>query len=344
MNIYFITFVLFFNLLLAVPLFSQFPKDCSKLLKKEFSVSDIKDKPEEFMADFTTLVFCEFDSIDYQIFMGPNDDLMIFLQLLLSYLPDKEKNKNYKFRDVRDALQEFRKMDEYPKIREIVIARNEIFQRKASILNWEYDKGLLLKMGLKDDDVKGVYAIVKQNQLLSYQEVLRMYTDTLKAREDAIKRATEERKKQMMENNPGMEEWVSGLPAYKDLETGLAKASESSKPALLLFTGYGCVNSRIMESEILLDPEVLNYINTNFVFIVLVVDERSKIEEKDIYYSETLGRNVKYSGDRLLEIEMRDFKADTQPLFIILDSQKNEKARIGYTSKKIDFMGFLKTE
>ncbi|PKP20810.1 MAG: hypothetical protein CVU05_08250 [Bacteroidetes bacterium HGW-Bacteroidetes-21] len=331
------------SFLLAVEgLFSQNEKDCRAILKKEIRLSSIQSNPDEFNEDFRTLVFCEFDSIDYQIFMGPKGDMLLVAQALMKYMSDKEKKKRYTYKNLQDELQEFKQNDEYQKIRKIVIAQNELFQRKASIYNWEYDKELMLKMGFKENQIKDINAIVKQNQLLSYQEILKIYSDTINVRNEVAKIEQEKQKKKLMDENQGMKEWFSGLPAYMEYDLGLKEASKINKPILIYFTGYGCVNARQMESTILNDPEVLDYINSNFVFIVLFVDERTKLEESEIYFSESLNRNMKYAGDKNLEIEIRDFKMDSQPLFIHLDNQKKEIARIGYTRKQSDFISFLK--
>jgi hypothetical protein len=65
---------------------------CYELLDNEISTEVINDNPEEFALDVTSLFHCEFDPIDYDLFMGPEGNLGITGHSLIN-LAHNEKFK-----------------------------------------------------------------------------------------------------------------------------------------------------------------------------------------------------------------------------------------------------------
>ncbi|PID94751.1 MAG: hypothetical protein CSA95_02325 [Bacteroidetes bacterium] len=268
--------IIIFGLILSwTSLFGQTNKDCKLILKKEVSLNDLQENIDQFVIDFQTLIFCEFDSIDYQIFMGPQGNMPYLLQSFLAFGMNSEKEKEkFTFNDLKQIIGEFKQQAEYNQVRKVVEAKNEIVQRIAKTSDWNTDKELLMKMGFTKSNLDDIYAIIKENESTSYLDIFLIYSDTLLKRKKRQIAEKEVNDSKIKLENSGLQEWIKGLYAYKDYEIGLEKSKELKKPLLLYFNGYGCVNSRIVESEILLKAEIQNYINDNLIFVSLVVDER----------------------------------------------------------------------
>jgi hypothetical protein len=325
-------------------LLGQNNKDCKRILKKEFSFSDFQENMDEFVLDFKTLIYCEFDSIDYQIFMGPQGVMpMVFQSVIELGMKPEKKDKKFTFKDLKEQLMEFKKLEVYSQIRMVVEAKNEIIKRSASIKNWNTDKELLIKMGFDESHLNDIHTIVIENDSKPYSEIFKIFTDSIIAQKERQKIEKEIYDSKLKEENPGLEEWIKGLYVYKDYDLGLKKSKELNKPLLIYFNCYGCVNARRIEDKILLEPDIQNYINNKLILVNLFVDEKSKLNENEIYFSEVLKIDVKYTGQINLELEMKKFNSDIQPLFVLLDLNGNEISRIGYTNKLEDFKLFLKT-
>ena len=66
---------------------------------------------------------------------------------------------------------------------------------------------------------------------------------------------------------------------YTDYEAGMAAAKAAGKPALLDFTGFGCVNCRKMEAAVWTDPQVAEKISKDYILISLFVDDKTPLEK-----------------------------------------------------------------
>lgn len=325
-------------------LFGQTNKDCKQILKKEISLNDLQENIDQFVVDFQTLIFCEFDSIDYQIFMGPQGNMPLVAQSVLAFgMKPEKKEEKFTFSDLKETLEEFKQHPEYFQARKVVEAKNDIVQRIAKTSDWNTDEELLIKMGFTKSHLDDIYAIVKENESTLYSDIFLIYSDTLMARKERQVAEKELNDSKIELENPGLEEWIKGLYAYKDYELGLTKSKELNKPVLLYFNGYGCMNARRIESEILTNGEIQAFINNKLIFVSLIVDERVKLEDSEVYFSETLNKEVKTTGQKRLELEMKEFNSDRQPLFVMLDLTGKEISRIGYTNDLEEFDSFLRT-
>ena len=329
-------------LISVISSYGQSKTTCKQILKKKITVADFQENIDEFIENFQTLVYCEFDSIDYQIFMGPQGNMPLIAQSIIPLANNpNNKNEKFTFKDLRDRLIEFKQQEEYLIVLSIVQARNEIFQKEVILQNWENDKVLLSQMGFNEIQINEIYTIAVNNENKQYPEILLIYSESLATKKE--KQIAEERIRKIEQKvNPEMEEWIGGLYAYKDYYIGLKKSIELEKPALIYFNGYGCINSRAMEANILLKPEIKNYINENMILICLVVDDKTKLKESEIGYSDILGKNRIDIGNFNSEIEIKYYNSNSQPIFIKQDSDGIEISRIGYTKNIKEFEQFLK--
>ncbi len=338
--------IILIGLILSVSsLFGQANKDCKQILKKEFSLNDLRDdkKFEQFVIDFQTLIYCEFDSIDVQIFLGPQKSIPSIVRTLVLTVPElEEPDKKFTFNDIKQIIKASKKREEYVQGRRALEARNEIIQREAILENWNEDKELLIKMGLDKPYLDEIYALVRDYEPSLYSQILGIYGDTLRARKAKQKFKKKKRDALKQKGKPTTTKWGK-LIAYLSYKSGMEEARALNKPVFLYFNLYGAVRTREFEAHVMLAPKVESYIHDNFVFISLFVDERTKLNEDDMYFSKILNEKVIYTGQVKKEFEMQQFHSDEQPFFILLDVNGKEIARMGNTTDVEAFYNFLKT-
>ena len=131
---------------------------------------------------------------------------------------------------------------------------------------------------------------------------------------------------------------------FDDYETGMAYAAQTGKPVLLEFGGHGCVNCHKMDATVLADDRVKNLIEDDFVFIVLMVDERTKLPE--IIEVEDGGRNsrLRTIGDKWSYLQRHKFGTQSQPFYVVLDHQgKPLSPSHAYDESVENYIEFLQT-
>lgn len=108
------------------------------------------------------------------------------------------------------------------------------------------------------------------------------------------------------------------LEGYFDLKQALACAKQKNKPVFIDFTGHGCVNCREMEANVWSHPEVLKRLQNDFIVVALYVDDKTELPKDQWYVSEYDGREKKTIGKQNADLQVRQFKANAQPLYILL--------------------------
>ena len=100
----------------------------------------------------------------------------------------------------------------------------------------------------------------------------------------------------------------------------MAAARAEGKPAMIDFTGFGCVNCRKMEAAVWTDPQVQKLIEQNYVLISLYVDDKTPlpqpIEVTEVDGKKTTLRTV---GGKWSYLERTKIGANTQPFYVLLD-------------------------
>ncbi len=127
-----------------------------------------------------------------------------------------------------------------------------------------------------------------------------------------------------------------------DLNQTLEKAKHENKTVLLYFSSIACVNCRKMEEMINEDLKIKDAIFEEYIFITLMVDDRTPAEKE-------LWKQSKFSKDTLrtigelnnqLQIELT--KTGHQPYFAILTEDKKIVSTINFTEEKNDLLKFTK--
>ncbi len=134
-----------------------------------------------------------------------------------------------------------------------------------------------------------------------------------------------------------------GLNCFHDFEKGLAYAKEINKPIMLDFTGWGCVNCRKMEEQVWSDSRVLEILKNDVVLISLYVDERQQLPKEKQYISRITGKKVKTIGNKWSEFQVKYFKNNSQPQYIVLghNSMKPLIEPIAYDPNISKFVDWL---
>ena len=131
---------------------------------------------------------------------------------------------------------------------------------------------------------------------------------------------------------------------FDDYEAGMAYAAQTGKPVLLEFGGHGCVNCHKMDATVLTDERVQNLIEEDFVFIVLMVDERTRLPE--IIEVDEGGRNsrLRTIGDKWSYLQRHKFGTQSQPFYVVLDHQgKPLSPSHAYDESVENYIEFLQT-
>ncbi len=131
--------------------------------------------------------------------------------------------------------------------------------------------------------------------------------------------------------------------AFTDYEQGMAYAKLVNKPVLLDFTGFACVNCRKMEDYVWSDPTILSMLKGELVLISLYVDDKKELPENEQYISETTGKKIKTIGNKWSDFQMKNYHANAQPYYIILDKEEKRLSDpVGYTPNVEEYKEWLK--
>ncbi|MDR1747128.1 MAG: thioredoxin family protein [Tannerella sp.] len=107
---------------------------------------------------------------------------------------------------------------------------------------------------------------------------------------------------------------------YEDYDEGMAQARKAGKPALIDFSGYGCVNCRKMEAAVWTDPRAKALLEEKFILISLMVDDKSKLPAPVTVRENDKNRTLKSVGDKWSYLQRSKFGANAQPFYVILDA------------------------
>lgn len=131
---------------------------------------------------------------------------------------------------------------------------------------------------------------------------------------------------------------------YDDYELGMEYARKNNKPVIIDFSGFGCVNCRKMEASVWTDPRVKKILETDYVLITLMVDDKTKLPE--VIEVEENGRvtKLKTIGDKWSYLQRHKFGTNSQPYYITLDNNANPIGPSFAYNENIDkYLKFLNT-
>lgn len=108
---------------------------------------------------------------------------------------------------------------------------------------------------------------------------------------------------------------------YNNYEEGMEAAKRLGKPAMIDFTGFGCVNCRKMEASVWTDSKVNQIMNDDYVLITLYVDDKTPLPEKIKVIENGKERTLRTVGDRWSYLQRTKFGANAQPFYVLLDNE-----------------------
>ena len=131
---------------------------------------------------------------------------------------------------------------------------------------------------------------------------------------------------------------------FNDYEAGMAYAAQTGKPVLLEFGGHGCVNCHKMDAAVLADDRVKNLIEDEFVFIVLMVDERAKLPQVIEVQEGDRTSKLKTVGDKWSYLQRHKFGTQSQPYYVVLNHEGKPLSPSHAYDESIDnYVQFLET-
>jgi len=131
---------------------------------------------------------------------------------------------------------------------------------------------------------------------------------------------------------------------FDDFDAGMAYAQENHKPVLVDFSGYACVNCRKMEGAVFDTPAVRQIIESDYVLIKLMVDDKTPLAEP--YYETENGRRILIEtvGERWSFLQRYKFGTNQQPFYVILDNAGRPLApSVAYDEDVDKFVAWLKS-
>lgn len=131
---------------------------------------------------------------------------------------------------------------------------------------------------------------------------------------------------------------------YADYDLGMQEARRSGKPAMLDFSGFGCVNCRKMEQSVLSDTRVKEMIDEEYVLISLMVDDKTPLPEPLTVSENGKTVTLRTVGDKWSYLQRSKFGANAQPFYVLLDEDGHSLAgNRSYDEDVEAFLQFLQT-
>jgi thiol:disulfide interchange protein len=136
-----------------------------------------------------------------------------------------------------------------------------------------------------------------------------------------------------------------GITGFKDFYEGVAEAKKTGKPIMIDFTGWACVNCRKMEEQVWTRDDIYAVINDDYVLVSLYVDDREKLAPDTVFnYLKPTGgtKAIKTVGDKWATFQTVNFKNNSQPYYILIDSDYNIlNTPLGYTPDADAYLAWL---
>ena len=139
----------------------------------------------------------------------------------------------------------------------------------------------------------------------------------------------------------------AGLHAnvVNDYESAVQLSKQQNKPILIDFTGWACVNCRKMEENVWTNPEVMSFIQNNFILVSLYVDDKALLPvEKRFTYTTVAGakKEITSVGDLWATFQAENFNQSSQPLYVVMSpDQKLLSNPVGYTPDAKEYLNWL---
>ena len=136
-----------------------------------------------------------------------------------------------------------------------------------------------------------------------------------------------------------------GITGFKDFYDGLAEAEKAGKPIMIDFTGWACVNCRKMEEQVWTRDDIYSVITDDYILVSLYVDDRKKLDSDNTFnFLKPTGgtKAIKTVGDKWATFQTVNFKNNSQPYYILIDTDFNLlNSPLGYTPDADAYLEWL---
>ena len=131
---------------------------------------------------------------------------------------------------------------------------------------------------------------------------------------------------------------------FDDYDAGMAYAKRVGKPAMIDFTGYGCVNCRKMELAVWTDTKVADIMQNDYVLIQLFVDDKTALPEPMKVMENGTERTLRTIGDKWSYLQRSKFGANAQPFYVLLNNEGMPLTKSYAFDENVDkYIKFLQT-
>lgn len=139
----------------------------------------------------------------------------------------------------------------------------------------------------------------------------------------------------------------NNFKSFKDFKKGVDYANQLNKPIIVDFTGYACVNCRLMEEQVWSNESIKPYFQNEYVLISLYVDDKQELPEAEkltLQRADGGLRSLRNYGQKWAYFQTEFFKSNSQPYYVLLspDGHTILVPPVGYTKSISDFELFLK--
>lgn len=115
---------------------------------------------------------------------------------------------------------------------------------------------------------------------------------------------------------------VKGIDDWYDYDQAIEVSKQLNKPILIDFTGWNCVNCRLMEQNVFPNPEVFKRLQSEFVMLQLVIDDKTQLPVNEQTESLlTPGQKVTTIGEKWLDFEVAKYHSNAQPYYVIINEK-----------------------
>jgi thiol-disulfide isomerase/thioredoxin len=137
-----------------------------------------------------------------------------------------------------------------------------------------------------------------------------------------------------------------GLNCFTDFDEAVTYAQKVNKPIFVDFTGFSCVNCRKMEENVWVEPQILKYLETDFVVVSLFVDDATQLFPGDKFkylLDPRTGEKIKDVGDKWSSFQVNNFGKTAQPYYVLMtpDGKTVLNTPVPYTPKVAEYEAFL---
>lgn len=270
-------------------------------------VENIISNPVSYLENLYLMVGEDFDSLDLEI-LG---SAPIIASLLIS--SDSEAFPPT-YEHIYSKYIEIKAFPWFQDLRNINLAQNQLKERPADINNWGEDHDLFIAMGLDSVKIEDIHAFVTEhsNPAITYDELMFEYRSEKEAEEKAKREEFDQRPKLWGTSN-----------LFNEAEV-LKKSIDQSKPIILYFTGFACINAVKFQSNVLSNLDIYALLQDDYIFASLYVDDRTELptqEQKTITINGRLKELVTI-GDFNTAIQLQDYQISSQPYLVIINSKK----------------------